>query len=282
VDPYRKNIREELDYIKRKKDAGADGFFTQPFFDLRLMDIYAELLEGSEIFWGVSPVTGEKSVNYWETKNNVVFPKDFEPTLAWNIDFAQKALAYTEKTNTNIYFMPIRTDLENTCGKSLNNRFQSVGIRGNFMTTRSAVQDFLNQKTLAVIGVSRSKKKFSRMVFDGLRKQGYKVFAVNPNAAKLDEEACFDSISSLPQKVDGIVIIVSPKRTEKIVEEAFAAGIKRVWMQNGAETKGAIDFCKKNGITVIDHQCIFMFLQPKAFPHNIHGFIWKLTGKMPK
>lgn len=112
VDPYRKSIREELEYIRRKLDAGADGFFTQPFFDLRLMEIYADLLEDSEVFWGISPVTGEKSVNYWETKNNVVFPKEFAPTLEWNVDFAKRALAFTEKQKDNIYFMPIRIKLE--------------------------------------------------------------------------------------------------------------------------------------------------------------------------
>ena len=37
VDPYRQGFRAERDYISRKLDAGADGFFTQPFFDLRLM-----------------------------------------------------------------------------------------------------------------------------------------------------------------------------------------------------------------------------------------------------
>jgi methylenetetrahydrofolate reductase (NADPH) len=30
-DPYRQGIREELDYAHAKTDAGADGFFTQPF-----------------------------------------------------------------------------------------------------------------------------------------------------------------------------------------------------------------------------------------------------------
>ncbi|ADY56634.1 methylenetetrahydrofolate reductase [Syntrophobotulus glycolicus DSM 8271] len=112
VDPYRKSVREELEYIRRKLEAGADGFFTQPFFDLRLMEIYAEILDGCEVFWGISPVTGEKSVNYWETKNNVVFPRGFEPTLKWNVNFAKQALALTESRKDNIYFMPIRTGLE--------------------------------------------------------------------------------------------------------------------------------------------------------------------------
>lgn len=111
LDPYRNSIRQEMEYIQRKMDAGADGFFTQPFFDIRLMEIYAELLNGIEIFWGVCPVASEKSHNYWKTKNNAVFPLNFKPSLAWNVKFAKKALDFARERNNNIYFMPIRTDL---------------------------------------------------------------------------------------------------------------------------------------------------------------------------
>lgn len=111
IDPYRDSIRKEYDYVQRKLEAGADGFFTQPFFDLRLMELYSEMLNGSDIFWGVSPVISDKSKKYWETRNHVVFPMDFQPTLEWNIEFSRRALAYTEQTNSNIYFMPIKVDL---------------------------------------------------------------------------------------------------------------------------------------------------------------------------
>lgn len=108
LDQYRSSIRKEIDYALRKLYAGADGFFTQPFFDLRLMEIYAEQLEDTEVFWGISPVVAESSVNYWEVKNNVVFPADFSPILDWNINFAKQALKFVKDMNSNIYFMPIR------------------------------------------------------------------------------------------------------------------------------------------------------------------------------
>ncbi|QGG48441.1 methylenetetrahydrofolate reductase [Heliorestis convoluta] len=112
IDPYRKSISKEADYIKRKIDAGADGFFTQPFFDLRLMEIYGELFQDTEVYWGLSPVTSEKSVSYWETKNHVVFPRDFAPTLEWNVDFARKALQFARQQGGHVYFMPIRLDVK--------------------------------------------------------------------------------------------------------------------------------------------------------------------------
>lgn len=108
IDQYRSSIRNEIEYAMRKLYAGADGFFTQPFYDLRFMEIYAEQLRNTEVFWGVSPVLSENSVNYWEVKNNVVFPIDFRPTFEWNVKFAQDALAFVANQNSNIYFIPIR------------------------------------------------------------------------------------------------------------------------------------------------------------------------------
>ncbi|MCM8529901.1 MAG: methylenetetrahydrofolate reductase [Lentisphaeraceae bacterium] len=111
LDPYRSGLKDEIDYVKKKIDSGADAFFTQPFFDVRYMDIYSEQLENTEVYWGVSPVLGERSQSYWENRNNAFFPKGFEPTLEWNKNFAKQALEFVKSRNENIYFMPIKTDL---------------------------------------------------------------------------------------------------------------------------------------------------------------------------
>lgn len=111
IDQYRQEIQKEYDYIQQKLDAGADGFFTQPFFEIPFMEAYAKRLEHTEVFWGVSPVTAEGSRKYWEKNNKVIFPTDFSITLEWNQSFAKKALSFCKDRNTHIYFMPIRTDL---------------------------------------------------------------------------------------------------------------------------------------------------------------------------
>jgi methylenetetrahydrofolate reductase (NADPH) len=111
-DPYRQGLRDELDAVARKLDAGADGFFTQPIFDLRLLEITAQMLEDQTVFWGLSPVVGARSRTYWETTNKVVFPKGFVASLAWNQAFAASALRMVHELQANVYFMPIRVDLE--------------------------------------------------------------------------------------------------------------------------------------------------------------------------
>jgi len=111
LDPYRSGMREELDYAKEKLDAGANGFFTQPFFDRKFMEIYGNALNETKVFWGVSPVCSEKSRNYWEIKNKVVLPRNFKPTLDWNQQFARDAIEFVRERNASIYLMPIKVDL---------------------------------------------------------------------------------------------------------------------------------------------------------------------------
>lgn len=111
-DPYRSNIRYEINYVKEKEDAGADGFMSQPFFDLRLLEIYAEYLEGKNVFWGISPVMSESSRMYWESRNRAIIPKSFKPDLFWNVDFGRRVCQFCEKNGFNLYLMPIKVDLE--------------------------------------------------------------------------------------------------------------------------------------------------------------------------
>ena len=116
IDQYRGSMRQEDYRIRRKLQAGAVGFFTQPFFDRRFLAMYADMLEGIEVYWGLSPVTSQRSESYWETKNQVVFPKDFEPTLAWSIAFAREVIEEVRARDEHVYLMPIRTGLEEYLG----------------------------------------------------------------------------------------------------------------------------------------------------------------------
>jgi predicted CoA-binding protein len=66
------------------------------------------------------------------------------------------------------------------------------------------------------------------------------------------------------------------------VRDAAAAGIRRVWMQQGAESEAAIRFCAENGISAVHGECILMFAEPAAFYHRMHRWVWGLLGKLPR
>lgn len=112
LDPYRQNFARERDYTEAKLEAGAVGVFTQPFFDRRLLELWAELLPPCEVFWGATSITSEKSQSYWQNRNKAVFPRGFEPTLEWNRRFARELLDFARQSGGHAYFMPVRVSVE--------------------------------------------------------------------------------------------------------------------------------------------------------------------------
>jgi len=150
------------------------------------------------------------------------------------------------------------------------------------MSSKAAIDDFIAQPVLAVAGASRDGKKFGNMVYRELKSKGYHVLAVNPNATTVEGDPAYPSLGALPEKVGGVVIITPPAVTEKLVQEAARAGITRVWMQQGAESPAAIQFCQQNGITLVSGECIMMYQPNPAFFHNVHKFFKELGGGKPK
>ena len=113
LDPYRQSFARERDYLERKLDAGATGFFTQPFFDLRVMDAYSDLIpDGAQMWWGATSILTESSLNYWRARNHAVFPRSFAPTLECNRAFAADLLAFARERGQHAYFMPVKVDVQ--------------------------------------------------------------------------------------------------------------------------------------------------------------------------
>lgn len=114
VDPYRQAPWREVAYAEQKLEAGAVGFFTQPFFDVDLMTAWASFLPRHvPIWWGITTVTSQSSRRYWQNVNHAVFPHDFDISLQWQRSYAERALAFARKHNQNVYMMPISVDIYN-------------------------------------------------------------------------------------------------------------------------------------------------------------------------
>ena len=148
------------------------------------------------------------------------------------------------------------------------------------MTTRSSVEKFLAQSHLGLVGASRGGKKFGNAVLRELTRKGYRVSVVHPEAAEIDGVRCVPSVTELPEEVGGLVVVVPPEQTEKVVREAAAKGVRRIWMQQGAESAAAIELCRESGIDLVHGECILMYAEPAGI-HRFHHWLWKLLGKLP-
>jgi len=150
------------------------------------------------------------------------------------------------------------------------------------MVKREVINRFLSCSKIAVVGVSRTGKKFGNSAVRELRKKGYTVFPVNPNADEIEGEKCFGNLNQLPEKVDAALVVVPPDESVQVVKDAVFAGIKNIWLQQGSESTEAIGYCNDNGIKVVYGQCILMFAEPAEFFHRAHRWVNRFTGKLPK
>ena len=153
------------------------------------------------------------------------------------------------------------------------------------MTSMAVIQDFLAQKRIAVVGVSRDPKDFSRGLLRSMRQHGYDALAVNPTLTSADDAPCYARLEDIAPAVDGVLVMTSPAVTDQVVQECARLHIPRVWMYRaggqGAVSSQAVEFCREQGIAVVPGECPYMFLTTEHWFHRLHGFIKKITGAYP-
>jgi uncharacterized protein len=156
----------------------------------------------------------------------------------------------------------------------------SHGTSGTTMD-RGSVERFMASRRIAIAGVSRSGRGFGNAVLKDLRGKGYEVRVVHPEAAQIAGEPCSPSLELLAGAVDALMLITPPSSTETLVRQAAAAGIRRVWMQPGAESEDAIRYCEEEGIEAVHGLCILMYAEPAMWMHRAHRFVRHLAHTAP-
>ncbi len=153
------------------------------------------------------------------------------------------------------------------------------------------VLDFLAQRKIAVVGVSEKRETGCNLAYKNFKQNGYQVYAVNPRISTYEGQTCYADLKSIPEKVDAVFVLTSPKVAEQIVQQCVDLGIKHVWMHCMMGTKpglaagmtsvsqAAVELCKANDIAVIPGSCPNQFLKPD-FGHKMMRGMWRMFGFM--
>lgn len=126
------------------------------------------------------------------------------------------------------------------------------------MAAYDLIDEFLALRKLAVGGASRSRSKYGNRVYRDLRGKGYTVYPVNPNADEVEGERCYPDLASLPEPVEGLVLVTPPEVSAELVRQAARLGIRRVWLQPGAESDEVLALCAAHGILAVSNDCIMV------------------------
>jgi hypothetical protein len=89
------------------------------------------------------------------------------------------------------------------------------------------IERFLAEKRIAMVGVSREPKHFSVVLFEELCGRGYDVVPVNPKTSNIKGQHCVARVQDIQPAVKAALLMTSPEVTEVVIEDCYAAGVKK-------------------------------------------------------
>ena len=110
-------------------------------------------------------------------------------------------------------------------------------------------------QTIAVVGLSSDPSRASNSVAGYMRRNGYRVIAVNPNETSVFGDVSYPDLSAVPAKIDLVDIFRRSDEAGKAVDQAIAAGAKAVWLQEGVIDREAAQRALDAGLLVVMDRC---------------------------
>ena len=112
-------------------------------------------------------------------------------------------------------------------------------------------------KTIAMVGASGDKTKFSYGVLRVLHETGYEILPVNPSP-KLSEIRglkVYRSLEEIDRSVDMVEVFRPKEELYGIAEKAIAIGAKVLWGQIGVYDDRAAKLAEDAGLKVVMNRC---------------------------
>ena len=147
-------------------------------------------------------------------------------------------------------------------------------------------RDFLeNAHRIAVVGVSREPRDFTRFVFRELASRGLHVVPVNPALGQADGVPAFARVQDVQPSPDLALLMVPAARADEAVRDCLVARVRRIWFHRGAGpgagSPTALALCRANRIEVVQGLCPLLALPSASFPHRLHGLFRSALGQHP-
>lgn len=112
-------------------------------------------------------------------------------------------------------------------------------------------------KTIAMVGASADKTKFSYGVLRVLHETGYEMIPVNPNpkVTEIRGIKVYNSLEEIDRPVDMVEVFRPKEELYEITEKAIAIGAKVLWGQIGVYDDDAAKLAEDAGLKVVMNRC---------------------------
>lgn len=112
-------------------------------------------------------------------------------------------------------------------------------------------------KTIAMVGASGDKTKFSYGVLRQLSEIGYDILPINPNPAikEIRGLRVYRSLKEIEKQIDMVEVFRPANELYGIAEQAIEVGAKVLWGQIGVYDDRAAELAEAAGLKVVMNRC---------------------------
>lgn len=112
-------------------------------------------------------------------------------------------------------------------------------------------------KTIAMVGASGDKTKFSYGVLRQLSEIGYDILPINPNPkiTEIRGLKVYRSLQDIDKQIDMVEVFRPANELYGIAEQAIAVGAKVLWGQIGVYDDKAAELAEAAGLKVVMNRC---------------------------
>ena len=106
-------------------------------------------------------------------------------------------------------------------------------------------------RTVAVVGASADRSKFSNKSVRAHAQQGWTVYPVNPKGGEIEGLTCYRSLRDVPRPLDRVSLYLPATVGIEILPDVAHAAPKEFFVNPGAESDGLVTRAKELGLDPI-------------------------------
>lgn len=110
--------------------------------------------------------------------------------------------------------------------------------------------------TVATVGASTNAAKAASGVPEHLKRIGFHVIPVNPNASEILGERSLGSLLDVDEPVDVVQVFRPSGEAPAIARQAVQIGAKVLWLQLGITSREAREIADEAGIEFVEDRCM--------------------------
>lgn len=120
---------------------------------------------------------------------------------------------------------------------------------------KEAMRQMLEVPRLAIVGLSDRPDRPSNMVAEYMQSHGKQILPVNPTVESVLGEKAWPDLTSIPDPPEVVVVFRRSSQCPEVVQQAVAAGVRGVWLQQGIRSPEARDIAEQSGLLYVEDRC---------------------------